>query len=91
MGPEPGADAEPGDNLRCDYARKGGGHGMGQRGEGILETGLALLGQHEPERPKVLASASVRAVPARRRVTVRRMRSSTKVGRTVPARVIKWP
>lgn len=49
MGPETGADAEPGDQLGRDHPRKGGGHRMSQRGEGIFEAGLALLGQHEPE------------------------------------------
>ncbi len=52
MGPEPGADAEPGDQLGRHHPRKGGRHRMGQRGEGILEAGFALLGQHKPERQR---------------------------------------
>ena len=52
MGPEPGADAEPGDQLGRDHPRKGCGQGMGQGGKRILEAGLALLGQHEPERQR---------------------------------------
>ena len=56
MGPEPGADAEPGDNLRCDYARKGRGKGMSEGCKGILVAGLALLGQHKPKRQRAVGS-----------------------------------